>query len=147
MALTQSGLALTYSFLDVDVLMGGIPITGFSGDTAVTLTPTSEQVSTVVGVDGVAQMSVLAVGPYTAALSLMQTSPSNQTLQDFWAADQTSRSGKTDFLVKDTLGTTKFYASAARVQQVPTAGFAGEAGTWEWTVVLIISEINYGYNS
>lgn len=124
----------TYASEDVQIIVGGVPMTGLADGTFVTISRDEQAYTKVTGADGSVSRSKSANRAGTIVITIKQTSPSNDVLSGFMIADEQGNNGVVPVLVKDTNGTTLCYSSAAWVQQAPDSEFSKEISEREWTM-------------
>ena len=124
----------TYDFSQVNVILGGVPITGFADGTSVTVEFDEEQFTKVTGADGLTTRSKSNNYAGSVTLTLQQTSKSNDELSALWNADRINNNGVVPLLIKDNSGRTLWAAENAWVQQMPTQEFGKELADREWVL-------------
>jgi hypothetical protein len=124
----------TYSAEEVQIIVGGVKISGLADGTFVTVSRDEQAYNKVTGADGTTSRARTGNRAGSITLTLQQTSPSNDTLSAFQAADEAADSGVVPVLIKDNSGNSLFYTSAAWVQQMPDSGFSKEVSEREWVM-------------
>lgn len=124
----------TYSAEEVQIIVGGAKISGLADGTFVTVSRDEQAYNKVTGADGTTSRSRSGNRAGTITLTLQQTSPANDTLMAYLAADEAADSGVVPVLIKDNSGNSLFASSAAWVQQMPDAGFSKEVSEREWVL-------------
>lgn len=124
----------TYASDEVQIIVGGVPMSGLADGTFVTISRDEQAFTKVTGADGSTSRSKSANRAGTITITLKQTSPANDVLSGFMIADEQSNNGVVPIMVKDTGGRTLHYASAAWVQQMPDQDFAKEISNREWVM-------------
>lgn len=124
----------TYASDEVQIIVGGVPMSGTADGTFVTISRDEQAFTKVTGADGSTSRSKSANRAGTITITLKQTSPANDVLSGFMIADEQSNNGVVPVMVKDTGGRTLHYASAAWVQQMPDQDFAKEVSNREWVM-------------
>lgn len=124
----------TYAADAVQIIVGGVPISGLADGTFVNIERDEQAYTKTTGADGTTSRARTGNRSGSITLTLQQTSPSNDVLSGFLVADEAGDQGVVPVLVKDTSGRTLCYASAAWVQQMPSQDFAKEVNEREWTL-------------
>ncbi|HKL77616.1 MAG TPA: phage protein [Gammaproteobacteria bacterium] len=124
----------TYAAESVRIIVGGVPISGLADGTFVSISRDEQAYNKTTGADGTTSRSRTGNRAGTIAITLQQTSPSNDTLSGFMLADEASDQGVVPVLIKDTSGRTLHYANSAWVQQKPDEEFGKEISDREWTL-------------
>jgi len=124
----------TYAAESVRIIVGGVPISGLADGTFVSVSRDEQAYNKTTGADGTTSRSRTGNRAGTIAITLQQTSPSNDVLSGFMLADEAADQGVVPVLIKDTSGRTLHYASAAWVQQKPDEEFGKEVSDREWTL-------------
>lgn len=124
----------TYSCSEVQVIVGGAPMSGMADGTFVNIERDEQAYTKVTGADGSTSRSKSANRSGTITITLKQTSPSNDVLTGFMVADEQGDAGVVPVLVKDNSGRTLHAASAAWVQKSPSQDFAKEISNREWVM-------------
>lgn len=135
-----------YSPEDVIILLSGTSISGMAEGTFISVSKEDAPFTTKVSADGVVSRSYTKSPTYTVTLTLHSASPSNDILNDFWLADESSRRGFFSVLVKDPLGSSLFDADTAWVSKTPNMEFADKITNREWVLTCVGSEIVFGGN-
>lgn len=127
----------TYDPSQVLITLGGHLATGFAEDRMVTIEKDENDYDDIVGVEGEVTRSKNNNEAAIVTLYLMQSSPSNEVLSGFRAADKASPgSGVFPFGVKDGNGTSLHTAESAWVQKGPTSEYGKKPGPREWKIRL-----------
>ncbi len=124
----------TYAADAVQIIAGGVPLSGLADGTFVTVERDEQAYNKVTGADGSTSRARTGNRAGNIVVTLQQTSPSNDVLSGFMLEDEAGDQGVFPLLVKDTSGRTLCYASAAWVQQAPSQEFAKEINEREWTL-------------
>ena len=124
----------TYASDEVQIIVGGVPMSGLADGTFVSISRDEQAFTKVTGADGSTSRSKSANRAGSITITLKQTSPANDVLSGFMIADEQSNNGVVPVMVKDTGGRTLHYASAAWVQQMPDQDFAKEISNREWVM-------------
>lgn len=122
-----------YSPEDVVFLLGGvIPLGGFADGTFISIRKANPIFETVVSADGKVSRTQIENPLYTVTLSLSSVAASNELLTAISFADKKTGRAKFPLLVKDTLGTSMFYASLAWIEGTPDMSFGTEVTSRDW---------------
>ena len=124
----------TYAADAVQIVVGGVPISGLADGTFVSISRDEQAYNKVTGADGSTSRARTGNRSGNITITLQQTSPSNDVLSGFMLADEAGDEGVVPVLIKDTGGSTLCYASAAWVQQAPDQEFGKEISEREWTL-------------
>lgn len=124
----------TYDPKKVLVIIGGVPMSGFSDGDFIKAVRDEDAFMKKVGVDGETSRAKNNNRSGSLTLTLMQTSLSNDVLSGFAAADELASAGVVPVLIKDLSGTTTFFSSDAWIKKMPEGGFGKEVGTREWVL-------------
>lgn len=125
----------TYDPNNVQVIMGGVPITGFADGTFISVAFDEDLYTKTVGADGEVSRAKSNNQSATVALTLKQTSGSNDELSAFYQADQVSDSGVVPLMIKEIgSGRTLVFAQAAWVQKLPDVAYSKEVEDRNWTI-------------
>ena len=139
----------TYAPDKVLVIVGGVPVTGYADGTFVNIEPMSDRVTSQAGADGEIARAVSADKRHTVTITLQQTSPANDTLSGFAAADSISGGGiMFPVLIQDLLGRSMFAAAQAWVAKAPARGYGKDISNREWVLHTGEPSVNsYGGNT
>lgn len=124
----------TYAADAVQIIVGGVPISGLADGTFVNISRDEQAYTKTTGADGTTSRARTGNRAGSITITLQQTSPSNDVLSGFMAADEAGDQGVVPVLVKDTSGRSLHYASAAWVQQAPDSEYAKEINEREWAL-------------
>jgi hypothetical protein len=122
-----------YDAKKVIVTFGGVPISGFADGTFVQVDPNAESFTKKVGADGEVVRAKTNDNTHTVAITLQQSSLSNQYLSTCKAADKLTGLGMKPLSITDLNGGTLFFWPQAWVQTDPSWGFAKESTDRAWT--------------
>ena len=122
----------TYASEDVQIIVGGVPMSGLADGTFVSVSRDEQAFTKVTGADGSTSRAKSANRAGTITITLKQTSPSNDVLSGYMIADEQGGNGIVPIMVKDTGGRTLHYSSASWVQQLPDNDFGKEINEREW---------------
>lgn len=124
----------TYDPKSVAVIFAGKILSGFADGTFILAERNEQAFNLKVGVDGEGTRAKSNNKSGKVTITLMNSSPSNDDLSSFAAADELSNSGVGALLVKDNSGTTVIAAATAWVQKVANAEMAKEANQRVWVL-------------
>jgi len=114
---------------------GGSVISGFADGAMVTVARDEDEWTLAIGTDGEGTRSKTNNKSGTIMISLMQSSPSNETLESYALADDVQGGGKPfDIQIKDVNGNKLHHAEQAWIQKRPDAEYGREATAREWTI-------------
>lgn len=122
----------TYSPDRVIVLINGIPMLGFGEDTFVEITPLADLSTMQVGADGEVARSISTNKCCTVALTLQQTSPSNDVLSGLIEVDALAGGVLFPLTIQDLRGRTMFMVAQAWISKRPTLTFGREVSERVW---------------
>lgn len=132
-----------YSPEDVVFLLGGaIPLDGFADGTFISIRKANPIFETVVSSDGKVSRTQIENPLYTVTLSLASVAASNELLTAISFADKKTGRAKFPLFIKDTMGTSVFYASTAWIEGTPDMSFGTEVTNRDWVFSCIgVSEM------
>lgn len=122
----------TWNLKKLIVVIGGVPISGFGENDAITFDHDEDEWEKVVGADGEVTRSRNNNRSGSITITLMQTSDSNDALEAIRLIDETTGAGIVGVLVKDLTGRTVIGADRAWVRKRPSLEFGKRAGEREW---------------
>jgi len=137
-----------YSPDEVDVLVAGIPITGWADGEFLTIEMTTDAFTSVVGTDGEVTRNRSNDNRATATVKLMQSSASNDLLSALYNTDRLARNGAGigAFLVKDNQGRSLYAAAECWIRKHPDISFDREATAREWVIEIADLQVFTGGN-
>lgn len=137
----------SYDPKQVIVTVGGIPISGYTEGTFVTVTRDEDTWTKNVGADGL--VSRVKTNNFTGScvITLKQTSPSNDVLSGFIATDEATNIGVVPVLVKDLSGTSIYFSATGWIKKWADSSFSKEIGDREWTIDLSTLDLVVGSNA
>lgn len=139
---------LTYSPKDVIVLIGGFyQLEGYSSDTFISIVKDEKPFESQRAMDGEQARIYTKDEGYTVNLTLAQSSVSNNVLSAIYNIDAATQMGKFPLLIKDTKGSTTFFAGTAWIEQIPQVIFANELTVRTWTIATSEAGLNIGGNA
>ena len=138
--------AKTYSPAEVQVIIGGNIMSGFSDGTFITAEREDDAYTKHVGADGEVGRTKSANKSGEVALTLAQYSGSNDVLSGLALADELSDSGIVPVIIKDTKGTTILFSGEGWVRKLPVVEFGDEITDREWILDMASMEYTVGGN-
>lgn len=137
----------TYDAKRVVIVIGSHLVSGYAEDTFVSIEPSGEGTQSTAGADGEVGRSLDNNPIHRMALTLQQTSESNDFLSNLLRRDRASGGGGIVPLeVRDLRGTTLFSASQAWVVQFPTIEFGSAISDREWSLDAVATDAFIGGN-
>lgn len=130
----------TFSLQACTITLGGVQVTGFTADDAISFEPSNASFEEVTGADGDLSMAQKAV-TWKVKISLSQTSKTNDALSAIHNADLISGTGVLPFGFADPRGSSVFQLTAARVMGFPSAAYGTSIKTREWN----LSGVGFGF--
>ena len=127
------GTAKTYDPKLVILTVNGVPITGYPDGTFISVEPSGDRFTKIVGADGEVARSKSNDYSHTITITLLQTSLSNDFLSSLFNLDRLSNAGKCAIQIKDLLGTSLLFWQSAWIQAEPGVEYAKEIGERAWT--------------
>lgn len=125
-------MVFTYDPKQVSLIVGGKIIQGFSDGTFIVAERDEAAFTKKIGVDGEGTRAKSNNKGGKITITLMQSSPSNDDLSAFAAADELSNTGAVPAYLKDNSGRTLVSSLTAWVQKYPNSEFAKEVSTRVW---------------
>lgn len=124
----------TYDPKQVQIIVGGIPLSGFADGSFVTVARAEDAWTMTVGADGEGTRSKSNNKSGTITVVLMQSSQSNQYLSNLVLADEINNAGLVPTMVKDGSGSSLYMAEQSYVKKAPDSDFAKVAGTRTYVI-------------
>jgi hypothetical protein len=123
----------------VDVIISGVPISGFGPDTICKFKEDGKRFKIVKGVKGDVTRSKILAKVGTLTIVTMSTSKSNDVLSLLHQTDISTPGGAgvVAALIRDRNGTSLLAAPIAFVETMPEISYTGEAHPVEWEIMLI----------
>jgi hypothetical protein len=123
----------------VDVIFGGIPISGFGPDTFIKFKEDGKRFKIVKGVLGDVTRSKILAKVGTLSIVLMSSSRSNDVFSLLHNTDigTSGGAGVVPVLIRDRNGTSLFTSATAFVDEMPELAFGGEAHPVEWSIMVV----------
>lgn len=122
----------TYDSSEVQVIVGGNPITGFADGTFVEIEFDEQQFNKVTGADSFTSRSKTNNYGGSITITLLATAPGNDVLNDIFHRDRRNNNGVVPILIKDASGRTRWSAQHSWIQQMPTQSFSKETEERAW---------------
>jgi hypothetical protein len=122
----------TYDPKQIVVTFGPVIMSGFADGTFVQVTRSGDLFSKQKGADGSIDRVNNNTFDFTVAITLKQTSPSNEALSAIVIADQLANAGILPLVIKDLRGSTLFVAPQAWIAKDPDDSFASDLSSREW---------------
>lgn len=122
----------TYDPKKVQVLLGGVPIGGFADGTFVTLSRSNDAFTKHSGADGDLTRVKQNDRSGECAITLSQSSASNDYLSGVAIADELTNDGVLPLLIKDLSGNSLFASGFAWIRKVPDSSFGKDIENREW---------------
>lgn len=137
----------TYDPKAVIITFKGIPLSGFADGEFVSVVPSSERFTKIVGADGDVSRSKSNDKTHEVSITLQQTSLSNDYLSSQVIADDVANLGKGPLKIADLNGTTVWLWTEAWIRQPPDSAFDKTITerTWVFDTGQVTIE-NYGSN-
>ena len=123
----------TFSLQRCSISFGGIPISGFGPDDAITIEASNEAWVAEIGSDGDLSRYQKPVY-YKVKITLAQTSKTNDAFEAIHIADKISGGGVLPFGFKDENGTSLTALTGAFFLGEPSAAYGTSAKTREWNL-------------
>ncbi len=122
----------TYDPKGVIVTFNGVPIVGYADGTFISISPSGDRFTKMVGADG--EVARSKSNDYTSevTITLLQTSISNDFLNSQMQLDKLANSGKGTLQIKDMLGTSLHFWKDAWIKAPPDAEFSKEVSDRAW---------------
>lgn len=137
----------TFDAKRVVIVIGSHLVSGYAEDTFISIEPTGEGTQATAGADGEVGRSLSNNPLHRVALTLQQTSQSNDFLSQLFRRDRASGGGGIVPLeVRDLRGTTMFAASQAWIVNLPTVEFGSTIADREWTIDCVATDAFIGGN-
>ncbi len=138
----------TYDPNNVQIILGGAPMSGFADGTFVSVSSDENLYNKTVGADGEVSRSRQNNKTATIALTLKQTSSSNDILSGFAALDEASDGGVFPLMIKEIgSGRTLLFTQAAWVEKHPDTAYSKDVEDREWTIATSQMKTFIGGNS
>ncbi len=137
-----------YSPDEVIILIGGImPARLLSDETFIRISRTEPTYTSKASVDGLVTRTKTAGTLYEVRLTLLNGSPTNDTLQTLYTVDEATGRGKFPLLIKNNLGGDMFFSTSTWIEESPAVEFSTVEGTREWVMKCGFAMFNVGGSS
>lgn len=123
----------------VDVIVSGVPISGFGPDAMIKFKEAEKRFKIVKGVKGDVTRSKILAKTGTLTIVTMSSSKSNDVLSLLHQTDMATPGGAgvVTVLIRDRNGTSLLAAPIAFVDGMPELSYTGEAHPVEWEITLV----------
>ena len=128
------GSIKTYNPKEVTISLGTHIVTGYADDSFVSVAPNGDGITKRVGCDAEIVRSISPDDTYIVTLAVLQTSDTNQWLQDRYTEDIDTGDAMFAILIKDLKGGTVFSADSAWVVRPTTRAYQRESNNREWEI-------------
>lgn len=130
------GKVTTYNPKKVTCALGNHICSGFAEDSFISVEPSGDGTSHVVGADGEIARSIDPSSVYTLKLSVLQASATNAYLKKMYDKDKADGNGTFPVNINDILGKEKFVGAVAWVTK-PASWTRGKTqGNREWEITV-----------
>lgn len=136
----------TYDPSKVIINIGGFPISGFADGSFIVAQRENDSFTKVAGADGVVSRAKSSDKSGNIALTLAQTSPSNDILSTLLTADELTGAGVIPVILKDMSGRTTMIAANGWIRKPANAEFGKEITNREWMIDIAEFNIFVGGN-
>jgi len=137
----------TYDPNNVQLILGGVGISGYADGTFINLTYDEDLYNKTVGADGEVSRSKTTNRSATLTITLKQTSSSNDALSALYQLDESEDGGVVPMMIKEIgTGTTLVFTQAAWVQKLPDLNFSKDIEDRQWTIATSQLESYIGGN-
>ncbi|MCD8201909.1 MAG: DUF3277 family protein [Clostridia bacterium] len=124
----------TYNSRLVTVVIGTHHITGMADDSFVQISPLTDGISSVRGCDGEVARALDPNTGYAIKIVLLQTSTSNDTLNNYYIRDRLEGEGMFPIEIKDAKGGLLFHADTAWVVKPVDITYGKGVNNREWNI-------------
>ena len=132
---------------DVTITVAGfVSLEGLADGTFVTITKDVVPFSSRRTADGTLSRLYTSDTTYTVAVSLYSGSGSNDTLTRLLQVDEISQMGKFPIMIKDSSGTSLFFAATAWIQDIPELTLSNTFEVRTWVFKATQAALNVGGN-
>lgn len=135
-----------YSPDSVNCLAYGIPLTGFSDGTFITITKDKVPHGTTETADGQIARLYTNSQTYTISITLHRGSPSNDVFTKLWLLDELTQKAKFPLLLKDLSGSDLFFSTNTWIEGIPSMVQSTNFDTRTWVLRSSQAIINIGSN-
>jgi hypothetical protein len=137
---------LSYDPASVVISIGGANISGFTDGTFCEVARDEPSYTKVVGADGVVSRAKTNNRSGTVTITLKQTSPSNDILSALLTAAELTNTPAIPIIIKDTLGTSVYFAAQGWVGGYANSTFGKEITDRSWTIMCGEMDVHVGSN-
>jgi len=124
----------TYDPKSTQIIVGGVPITGFADGSFIRIRRNNDAFALSVGADGEGTRIKSNDKSGQIEIELMQSSLSNAYLSNIALSDELENAGIVPVLVKDGTGSSIHAAEQAYIKKTPDAEYGKEATTRVWLI-------------
>lgn len=125
----------TYSPEDVIILLGGVyQIEGLYEGSFVTISEEGKRWETSVTADGRVSRTHINSPIHSVSLTLMSTASANTVFSAWASADGLLFGAMIPLMIKDSMGTSVFYAPMSWIEEVPESSFDVDVGERVWSL-------------
>ncbi len=123
----------TYDSSQVNIIVGGIPVTGKADGTFLSINSPTERYTKTVGADG--EVSRVKTNDNTSeiVITLLQTSLTNNYFSTLLLADRLTNTGVVSIQITDLSGSELHFWESCWIRQPPDSEFSKEIGERAWT--------------
>ena len=122
----------TYDPSKISLIVGLVPITGFSDGSMVKVTRASDAFTKVVGADGIVSRAKSLDKSGEVEIQLVQTAPSNDTLNAFALLDDVANAGVVPLSISDALSNTRILSGHSWVRKLPDIEYGKDLANRTW---------------
>ena len=130
--MAKDPIVRTYDPKQIIVTFGSIIFTGFMSGTFIAVTQNGEDFSKDKGADGTVDRINMNADDYSVAVTIKQTSLTNDALSAVRIVDKLSNTGKLPFQIKDLNGLSLFFAAQAWIRKAPDPDLGDSLVGREW---------------
>jgi len=131
---------------DVNCLAFGIPLSGFSEGTFITISKDRMPYGTTETADGMTARLFTNSQTYTIQLTFHRGSTSNDVLTKLWQLDELTQRAKFPLFVKDLSGTDLFFSTNTWIETLPNMVQSSTFDSRTWILRSSSAVINVGSN-
>lgn len=131
---------------DVNCLAYGIPLTGFSDGTFITITKDKVPFGTTETPDGQIARLYTNSQTYTITITFHRGSPSNDVFSKLWLLDELTKKAKFPLLLKDLSGSDLFFSTNTWIEGIPSMVQSTNFDNRTWVLRSSQAVINIGSN-
>ena len=135
-----------YSPEEVNCLAFGIPLSGFSNGTFITINKDKIPYATTETPDGTIARLYTNSQTYTIALTFHRGSTSNDVLTKLWQLDEFTQKAKFTLLIKDLSGTDLFFSTNTWIEGIPSLVESTTFDSRTWVLRSSQAVMNVGSN-